>query len=179
MSLEHKAFVFDYKGFESNLKDILEAALVNGSTMQLSEYISQNQAYLKDPYEGEELSEDWEALIEIQDPHQYGDFALTNFYEPTEDIGLGYDWENAQEILSQRLTDISLVLGSTVGTINNYFDPGKMGAYFQSSQQAVENQDLLETSFSQEEIESSDVLKKLSEMLQAATSEKKGLYITF
>jgi hypothetical protein len=176
---EHKAFILDYKSFESQLKNILESALKNENVSQLSEYISQNQTHLKDPYEGEPLTNEWESMIESQDPHQYGDFALTMFYDPTEDIGLGYDWENVQEILSQKLTDASSVLGSPIGPASNYFDPGKMGAYFQSPQQVIENQRLLENSFNQEEFESSAELEKMLEILQSAISEGKGLYITF
>jgi hypothetical protein len=179
MSFEHKAFVLDYQSFESQLKNILESALENKNVSQLSGYISQNQTHLKDPYEGEPLTDNWESMIESQDPHQYGDFALTMFYDPTEDIGLGYDWENIQEILSQKLTDTSSVLGSPIGPESNYFDPGKMGAYFQSPQQVIENQRLLENSFDQGELESSAELEKMLEMLQAATLEGKGLYITF
>jgi hypothetical protein len=179
VSFEHKAFVLDYQSFESQLKNILESALENENVSQLSGYISQNQTHLKDPYEGELLTDEWESMIESQDPHQYGDFALTMFYDPTEDIGLGYDWENVQEILSQKLTDTSSVLGSPIGPASNYFDPGKMGAYFQSPQQVIENQRLLENSFDQGELESSAELEKMLEMLQAATSEGKGLYVTF
>jgi hypothetical protein len=179
VSFEHKAFILDYQSFESQLKNILESALENENVSQLSGYISQNQAHLKDPYEGEPLTNEWESMLESQDPHQYGDFALTMFYDPTEDIGLGYDWENVQETLSQRLTDTSSVLGSPIGPASNYFDPGKMGAYFQSPQQVIENQRLLESAFDQEELESSAELEKMLEMLQAAISEGKGLYITF
>jgi hypothetical protein len=179
MSFEHKAFVLDYQSFELQLKNVLESALENENVSQLSSYISQNQAYLKDPYEGQPLTNEWESMIESRDPHQYGDFALTKFYDPTEDIGLGYDWENVQEILSRKLTDVNSVLGSPIGPASNYFDPGKMGAYFQSPQQVVENQRLLESSFDQGELESFAELEKMLEMLQAATSEGKGLYITF
>jgi hypothetical protein len=179
MSFEHKAFVLDYQSFESQLKSVLESALESENVSQLSNYISQNQTYLKDPYEGQPLTNEWESMIESQDPHQYGDFALTKFYNPTEDIGLGYDWENVQAVLSQKLTNVSSVLGSPIGPASNYFDPGKMGAYFQSPQQVMENQQLLESSFNQGELESSAELEKMLEMLQAATSEGKGLYVTF
>jgi hypothetical protein len=179
VSFEHKAFVLDYEKFESQLKNILEAALEDENVSQLAGYISQNQIHLKDPYEGEPLTDEWESMIESPDPHQYGDFALTMFYNPSEDIGLGYDWEDVQETLSQRLTDVSLVLGSPIGPESNYFDPGKMGAYFQSPQQVIENQQLLESCFEQEELESSAQLEKTLEIFQAATSEGKGLYITF
>jgi hypothetical protein len=72
-----------------------------------------------------------------------------------------------------------LVLGSPIGPNSNYFDPGKMGSYFQSPQQAVMNKALLENSFNQEEIESSSQLRQMLEILQAATLERKGLYVTF
>jgi hypothetical protein len=79
VSFKHKAFVLDYQSFESQLKDILESALENKNVSQLSEYISRNQTHLKDPYEGEPLTSEWESMIESQDPHQYGDFSLTMY----------------------------------------------------------------------------------------------------
>jgi hypothetical protein len=175
MSLEHKAFVFDYTNFESRLKVILESALESGGIDQLENFIEQHHSSLKDPYEGESLPVNWQSMIETPDPHQYGDIALTFFYNPGDDIGLGNDWESVQEALSRKLSDVSLVLGSPVGPANNYFDPGKMGAYFQSPGQVATNMELLDL----EEIESSPVVREMAEILQAAILENKGLYVTF
>ena len=100
MSFEHKAFVFNHALFEHELKTTLEYAIEANTCKYLQEYITANLNYLKDPYEGERLNKDWEEMIDNhEDPDQYGDFAITKFYNPTEDIGLGSEWVNVQGIL--------------------------------------------------------------------------------
>lgn len=145
MSIEHKAFLFNYDGFELHLSSILMDSLTNEDTSNLVAFIKQNLASLKDPYEGEPLNNSWETMIDNADPHQYGDFALTMYYNPQHDIGLGYNWEDSHNFLCQKFIDKPLILlGVPFGSINNYFDPGKMGAYFQSPHQVQENLRLLE-----------------------------------
>src|SRR5205807_7996746 len=82
------------------------------------------------------LGENWEAVIETNDAHQYGDFALTKYYDPTTDVGLGTSWEHIQELIANDPTLVeSPILGTPLGPIASPFDPGKMGAYFQSAEQ--------------------------------------------
>jgi hypothetical protein len=86
--MEHKAFVFDFRSFESELRPILEKALNDNESSELLRFIEANRAALKDPYEGEPLGEDWFEAAEGNDL-RWGDFALTKYYEPTDDVGLG------------------------------------------------------------------------------------------
>jgi hypothetical protein len=178
MSSEHKAFVFDYLNFEAELKDILEDALVNGDTSYLKQYITENFVYLKDPYEGDRLNDDWESMLEVRDPHQYGDFALTKFYDPLDDIGLGYDWGAIQDLLSSKPECKVIILGLRIGSDNNYFDPGKLGSYFQSPVEVKRNLELLEDLIDQDPNLAS-FLDGTLQMLRYAGQADKGLYITF
>jgi hypothetical protein len=178
MSSEHKAFIFDYLDFEIQLKDILENALKNGEISSLKKYIIDKIVYLKDPYEGEQLNNDWESMLEIKDPHQYGDFALTKFYNPHEDIGIGYDWDTVQNILSSKPACKAIILGSPVGSDNNYFDPGKLGSYFQSPVEVKRNLELLEDLID-EDPNLASFLDGTLQMLRSSSQADKGLYITF
>lgn len=178
MSSEHKAFIFDYSDFESQLKAILENALASGDSSSIKRYIAENLAHLKDPYEGEMLNENWESMLEIQDPHQYGDFALTKFYDALEDIGLGYDWESIQDLLSHKSNCKTIILGLPIGLDNNYFDPGKLGSYFQSPAEVKQHLRLLENIID-DNPDLASLLDSAFQMLQAASQVDKGLYITF
>jgi hypothetical protein len=177
MSMEHKAFVFDYEAFELELKEILEAALDLNEIGGLEDFININMDYLTDPYEGECLLPNWSEMLEYKDPHQYGDFALTKFYNPIEDIGLGYDWIEIEDVLSKHGEDIS-ILGSPLGKDNNYFDPGKMGSYFQPLSIVMDNKNkidvLLKNNPSQIEF-----LEPVVSMFDLAILSKKGLYVSF
>jgi hypothetical protein len=139
MAMEHKAFVFDFQGFEKELRPILEKALASNNSSELLRFIEANRASLKDPYEGEPLGEDWREMAEGQDPHQWGDFALTKYYEPSDDRGLGPRWEALQSQLLAKLGKDQALLGKTVGPPANPFDPGKMGSYFQSEEDVKAN----------------------------------------
>jgi hypothetical protein len=140
MSMDHKAFVFDYRSFELELKEILEAALDRNEIKDLNDFISANIIYLKDPDNEEHLSKNWrERLENYRYPHNYGDFALTKFYDPNENIGLGSDWPQIDGILAGESKSCIALLGRPIGKNGNYFDPGKMGSYFQSLSMVSEN----------------------------------------
>jgi hypothetical protein len=127
--LDHKAFLFDFRRFEAELLPILENALATGDCDELIAFVRENVASLADPYEGQPLAADWEAMIVAPDPHQCGDFALTKFYDPTDDIRLGPSWAEVQEqIASSGGFTWSPILGRSVGPAENPFDPGKLGS---------------------------------------------------
>lgn len=130
--MEHKAFLFDYASFERELRSQLEQALANGNVAPLESFINANLRSLRDPYEGLPLGEDWRARIESEDAHQYGDLALTKYYLPTDDIGLGLGWERVQNLIAAARLAVSPILGTIVGPQANPFDPAKLGSYFQS-----------------------------------------------
>ena len=178
MSMEHKAFIFDYQSFIKELANILDEALKTGENEALIDFIEENVAFLKDPYEGEPLDASWKEIIEIEDVNQYGDFALTKFYNPQEDIGLSYDWETLQELLQSEGLKQDIVLGEVFGSEDNCFDPGKQGSYFQSSEQVNKNLQFINNLIKRKPEVASE-LGELVEMLQQASEVQKGLYITF
>src|SRR5262249_43022633 len=93
MPMSHKAYAFNWRAFERDeLPGLLSGALETGDTAGLLAYVERNRQALKDPYQGEPLAESWKDLLENQDIHEYGDFALTRFYDLKADNGLGYCW---------------------------------------------------------------------------------------
>ncbi|MEH1794600.1 hypothetical protein [Nostoc sp.] len=179
MTIEHKAFVFDCDGFNNELSDVLKNAILTHKSDNLIAFIERNLSCLKDPYEGETLDFSWKELIEAGDINEYGDFAITKYYDPKSDIGIGYGWEKINDALLQELNlDISPLLGRPFGSAENYFDPGKLGSYFQSLEQVKENFKLLD-SLSEEQLKTLPNIAIVEKMLSDALALEKGLYITF
>lgn len=175
MAMEHKAFVFDFKTFDSELRPLLEDALSSGDITSLIRFIEEHINVLTDPYEGEPLGEQWESLIEQRDVDQYGDFALTKYYNAADDIGLGSAWDQIQEaIISHPGLVESPILGSIIGPDDQPFDPGKMGSYFQAEEAVSRNREFLEAFRSR-----SDAFVEAIDMLGQAEAAQKGLYVTF
>src|SRR5262249_8215566 len=92
MAMEHKAYAFDWSRFEFDLHPLLAEALTTNGTTELQAFIDQHLAELTDPYEGESLSADWRETLGNRDVHEYGDYALTRFYDPADCWGIGYEW---------------------------------------------------------------------------------------
>jgi hypothetical protein len=173
--MEHKAFLFDFERFNLELRPLLEVSLGCGSCLGLKNFIEEHFEQLCDPYEGEPLRSGWEAMLEAHDPHQYGDFALTKYYDPLADIGLGHDWESLQAIVAALVEAGSPILGITVGPYNDPFDPGKMGSYFQSEELVLQNLRSVEGAYAEKPEEIGPPLA----MLKAAADAGTGLYVTF
>jgi hypothetical protein len=134
-------------------------------------------ADLTDPFEGDPLPSDWDSMLEVKDAHAYGDFALTKYYDPTADLGLGAAWEELQDLIANDLDVIaSPILGATIGPADSPFDPGKMGSYFQDARQVEANRDRLLALARQS---SSDEVADAVEMLTQAMRAGRGLYVTF
>jgi hypothetical protein len=173
--LEYKAFLFDYASFDRELRPFLENALATNDSQRLVEFINENLDSLTDPYEGEPLGSDWRSKLEYEDPHQFGDFAITKYYDPRADLGVGADWEELQQFLLQELGTDEPLLGRPVGPPNNLFDPGKAGSYFQSEEQVRENLARLQ-SIGSPTVPGYD---RLQTALQTAADAGRGLYVTF
>lgn len=178
MSSEHKSFVFDYEQFELYIKRKLEISLETNETQYLEDFIMNNLDYLRDPYKGEFLPSGWMEMLENKDVHEYGDFALTKFYDPSEDIGLGYRWTEIQNILTNEIKSSLPILGFPIGKSNNYFDPGKIGSYFQDFNLVIENREVI-SNLVRQKPEYSDILEPVIVMFSHTTTFRKGLYISF
>jgi hypothetical protein len=168
--MEHKAFSFDWNGFDRELRAMLEAALRSGATDELERYVQSNRKRLTDPYEGEPLPDDWRDMLEANDVHEFGDFALTRFYDPQDDQGLADGWLD----LSDRLPEPAqaALLGFPFGPTENYFDPGRMGSYFQTPADITTSRATLETS-------EDATLADFRELLRSCARSGRGLYVKF
>lgn len=172
MSLDHRAFVFDYRHFETELAPLLHRALEERSSDELRRFINSNLGSFRDPYEGEPLTRDWEAQLEFGNEHEVGDFALTKFYSPALNLGLGSEWMDGDRALVSLGDGLGLtLLGIPFGPPKNLFDPGRTGSYFQSPEDVVRNLSALRRAPRTPAVERAEaILKK---------AEGNGLYATF
>lgn len=178
MSLSHRAFVFDYHRFQMELRPILEAALAPGAVAPLRQFIEENLPYLKDPNDGAPLEEGWEQHLEVRDVDQYGDVALTKYYSPNLDGGIGSAWmELDAHLATMSLT--SSTLGATIGSGQCRFDPGKIGSYFQSPNEVHRNLKALCEASPGMPAELLPSLISFIALLHNATEKRLGLYVTF
>jgi hypothetical protein len=74
-------------------------------------------------------------VLEHFEVQEFGDFALTRFYDPGKDSGLGNVWRTIDEHLSE--PDREVLLGTPFGSSGRYFDPGRQGSYFQTPWEVV------------------------------------------
>jgi hypothetical protein len=187
--MDHKAYVFDYNAFMCELSGALLDALSTGQTDSLVKFVEENRDSLTDPDEGEPLDESWRDMLETAaaqtyggfalDAHAYGDFALTKFYDPADNIGLSHYWDEVETLLDCELGHADyVVLGSPFGPPDELFDPGKMGSYFQSPAEVKEHLSQLEH-LAGKKTEIAPCLGKVIEMLRLAAAQGKGLYVRF
>jgi hypothetical protein len=170
MSMSHKAFVFDWEAFHSELAPLLAASLEDGDLDRLLQFGDRHRHFLRDPYEGERLGENWASTLGVGDTQEVAEFVLTRYYDPTEDGGLGEAWQEIDAHLDaeQRLA----LLGQPFGSEESPFDPGKMGSYFQDCDTARKSLELLRRMDIPE-------FSRFLSLLEQALSSSKGLYVTF
>jgi hypothetical protein len=168
--MEHKAYAFDWPRFEFDLLPMLVEALFRNETAELETFIDQHLAELTDPDEGEPLSGDWRERLENRDVHEYGDFALTRYYDPTDCWGIGYEWTRLNDELL--IAAATAMLGFGVGTEGNWFDPGRYGSYFQTPEQVWESLAILQAHTCPD-------LARYLRLLERCVAEKRGVYVTF
>jgi hypothetical protein len=167
VSFSHKAFEFDWTAFEREFALTLARALKANDAALVEEFIEQHRESLRDPYEGEPLPPDWRSVLESGDLQELSDFALTRYYLPAQDFGLSDEWTD----LSKSSARMAL-LGEPFGEPSNIFDPGRMGAYFQTPARAVESLRLLRAC-------GDPRLSPFIEALAKIVGAGKGLYVTF
>jgi hypothetical protein len=178
MTMEHKAFAFDCGAFDQELRPTLESALAWGEPSCLVDFIRTNFAELTHPCERRPLDDDWERNLSPRDAHQYGDLALTKFYDPSADVGLQSDWQEVSDWLVERgrgQLAFSPVLGRVVGPETEPFDPGKMGSYVQTATEVAVGLKVVRSLASGNGAPES--LKRVIGMLEACAG--RGLYVTF
>jgi hypothetical protein len=168
--MEHKAYAFDWSRFEFDLDPLLMEALATNDPTRLAEYIDRHLAELTDPYEGEPLPADWRNGLENRDVHEYGDYALTRFYDPADCRGVGYEWARLSEELPEPAANA--MLGFSVGPPERLFDPGRYGSYFQTPRRVRESLAALGLLACPE-------LAGYLELLKRCAAEGRGVYVTF
>jgi hypothetical protein len=191
MSMEHKAYAFDYKAFRRRLAPLLYAALQTRDCARLVAFIDRHRAELTDLETMEVgLGPDWRERWEEKDPHRLGDLALTRYYDPGAPSGLSYDWQEVIDAAAKEAGNARaelLVLGTPFGPPRTYFDPGKMGSYFQTPGQVCRNHGLLLRLLDRRP-ELRDLAPyytaegqplSIGLMFEEAVDADKGLYVTF
>jgi hypothetical protein len=174
----HKAYTFNYESFKKELEPILLRSLNNGNNSEIKEFMKNRFSQLTDPYEGNPLSDDWENQLIAKDPHQYGNIALTYYYDPKEDIGLDYDWVDFSEYFEAKFGNrMSPILGFKIGTEERDFDPGKLGSFFQSPEIVKSHLKLIQILKNKDP--KFELLSQVEEMLLKAAKKDTGLYATF
>jgi hypothetical protein len=179
VSMSHKAYAFSWSAFErSELRGVLLGALSADDPAQLVRYINEHRCDLKDPYEGSPLPEAWQDTLANRDVHEYGDFALTRFYDPAGDCGIGDQWRDIDGRLTE--ADRAVLLGTPLGPPNRYFDPGRLGSYFQTPRQVVRSLARVRRfNLAALEDRQRESLKRFEGLLAECVDTGLGLYVTF
>jgi hypothetical protein len=166
--MSHKAYEFDWAGFERELAPLLREVLGNNDVEKLAEFVDRNREQCRDLSFGEPLTEAWRSDLTAYDVQQVGDLALTKYYDPLEDFGLAESWMSLSDQLPAEET--RALIGEPFGAASVYFDPGYQGSYFQTP--AV-------VRASAHALSGKPDLNPFLELLERAAKNGKGLYVTF
>jgi hypothetical protein len=166
----HKAYAFDWDRFAVELQPVIERALAKRDSRLLVEFMLTNRDNCSDPYEGGVLPLDWESLLETGNVQELADFALTKYYDPLADFGLQEHWLHVEAQFPESVR--SALLGLPIGSPEAPFDPGAMGAYFQTPSMVLKSLATLE-SYGHEE------LRDYVGLLRGIAQSGLGLYVSF
>jgi hypothetical protein len=170
MSMQHRAYAFDWSAFVAELLPTLVRALAADDGRPLADFNDANRSELSDPYEGDPLPEDWRALLESGDTQELADFALTRYYRPGDDHGVGSGWLAVIDALPPEAA--SALLGKPVGPEGCWFDPGRMGSYFQSPSEVADSSEILGV------VDLPDIWE-FRRLLADCVGKRLGVYVTF
>jgi hypothetical protein len=171
MSMSHKAFAFRWADFQRELAPILLSALTDTQPQALIDFANANFEALFNPYTAEPLKDDWREQLEVGDVQELGDFVLTKYYDPSEDAGLGDQWMRLEAHLGG--TGKVALLGNPFGPAGKYFDPGRMGSYFQDEATVRRSLEELQT------LGTGGGIDGFIQLLGRSVAEMKGIYVTF
>lgn len=168
--MDHKAYAFNWPRFEKELSAILFRALqTERPDDELIGFIDTNLGELSNPYEGGPLDELWRRDLIHSDAHELGDIALTRYYDVWNVKGVP-NWMDLSETLPKE-AQLAL-LGEPFGNEGFYFDPGKMGSYFQTPAQTMASLAILRQLNHAE-------LNGFQMLLENSCRAGWGLYVTF
>jgi hypothetical protein len=171
MSFDHKAFAFEWAPFQLEMAGVLGQALRTGDASRLERFIDANLAVCASPYDGEKLESGWRRTLPVAGLQEIADFALTKYYDPSDDHGLHEEWSEIEGGLSEACRIALLGTPFREGE-HAVFDPGLMGSYFQSPEQVRASLSTLSA------IDAKD-LEDYVRFLRTVVREAKGLYVTF
>lgn len=166
MSFDHKAFEFNWQAFSDEMLPWLSDALAADDCERLSAFLDANASACRNPYDGEPLSLDWRAMLEVGDVQELADFALTKYYDPTDDHGLSDAWMELDEALPADMR--AALLGQAIAG----FDPGRQGSYFLAPADAMKSGDLLQNA-------QVPCLREFASFVTQAARTGHGVYVTF
>ena len=131
--MEHKAFLFDTRGFNKELRPLILTSGQTGDTQPLKIFITNHMGKARSPYTGELLEYDWENELENGDMQELADFGMTCYYLPEADQGLVYSWDALLEALRQIPIEWDAeycIFGRPLETASFMLDPGRIGTGF-------------------------------------------------
>jgi len=166
MSFDHKAFEFDWQAFSAEMLPWLNDVLAANDCKRLAAFVDANIVACRSPYDGELLSPSWQEMLETGDAQEIADFALTKYYDPSLDHGLGDAWAELEDALPASMK-IALL-----GQALPHFDPGRQGSYFSTPADATKSGALLN------HIEF-PALREYCNFLERASGNGFGVYVTF
>ena len=171
MSFDHKAFAFEWASFQKEMAGVLGHALRTGDASNLERFVDANVSACASPYDGEKLDAGWRRSLGVAGLQEVADFALTKYYDPSDDHGLHEEWSEVESGLSESARLALLGTPFREGS-DAVFDPGMMGSYFQSPEQVRASLATLRAVDAKE-------LASYVRFLSTVVREAKGLYVTF
>jgi hypothetical protein len=168
--MDHKAFPFDWVTFEREFLPTLERSLARNDGLEIRDFITAQWRQLRDPYEGDPLAGNWRDALDCGDIQLIADYAITKYYNPSDEFGLGLHWMRIQSDLPEE--GRVALLGTPLGPQHRRFDPGRMGSYFQSCSQLHKSVTALD------ELEV-PTLRQYRESLRSCMRRELGTYVTF
>ena len=164
MSKHHQAFVFDEAAFRRELAPLLDRQ----ADAALESFINDHRARLRDPETGAALELSWRQEPENEGFARRAALALTAFYDPTANIGLGSSAQKCRFALMDLYPEGRVFVGG--GSL------GVPEGHFQSAGYVAESVVILER-LQAEHRQKADVIDPVLTMLQAALHTGRGLYI--
>jgi hypothetical protein len=177
MTHDHTAFAFDEGAFRRELAPLLDRALESGETSALDAFIDDHRAALADPSTGEPLSEDWRTALSGTGVQRLAAVALTSYYDPGRDIGLGAGWQTVRAALTSLAAPArAFVTGGVFGPTDRPLRPDGRTAYLQSAEYVRQSVAVLEEARTHFRAHADQIDPTLN-MLRTAAAVERGLLV--
>ncbi len=129
-------------------------------------FVDANLTHCLSPYDGSALSPSWKDLLEVGDAQELADFALTKYYDPADDHGLGETWVEEEAALPENMRPA--LLGHPIA----HFDPSRQGSYVVAADHAPNSAELLRKA-------KSALVRDYAGFLENVARRGFGVYVTF